>query len=46
MTHCLAFRGIPNYDYQKGKITFIRTSRQPAADGVSVIYYAWKVSMY
>lgn len=26
-------RGIPNYDYQKGKITFIRTSRQPAADG-------------
>lgn len=26
-------RGIPNYDYQKGKITFIRSSRQPTADG-------------
>lgn len=26
-------RGIPNYDYQKGKITFIRTLRQPTSDG-------------
>jgi len=25
-------RGIPNYDYQKGKITFIRTMRQSAVD--------------
>jgi len=24
----LCFRGIPNYDYKKGKITFIRTMRQ------------------
>ena len=29
------FRGIPNYDYQKGKITFIRTMRQSAVDSVS-----------
>lgn len=24
----LVFRGIPNYNYRKGKITFIRTTRQ------------------
>lgn len=43
LTSCLNCRGIPNYDYQKGKITFIRTSRQPASDGVSVIgvKYEW-----
>jgi len=33
---CLFFSGIPNYDYQKGKITFIRTSRQAVTDGVSI----------
>ena len=27
------YRGIPNYDYKRGKITFIRTSRQANGTG-------------